>query len=136
MLFLKRATDVFEARRERILHEQQEVCGRTEEEARKRADRPTDYDDTFYVPTRARWPYIRDELHDRVGDGLNKALEALAEANRPLEGVLTHIDFNRQVGHTRLSDLKLRQLIQHFSRYRLRDEDFEFPDMLGSAIVL
>ena len=36
---------------------------------------------TFYVPPRARWPKIRDELHDRVGDGLNKALE---EANRPL----------------------------------------------------
>jgi type I restriction enzyme M protein len=133
MLFLKRASDVFEARRERILHEQQEVYGRTEAEAKMRADRPADYADTFYVPSRARWPKIRDELHDRVGDGLNKALEALAEANRPLEGVLTHIDFNRQVGRTRLSDLKLRQLIQHFSRYRLRDEDFEFPDMLGSA---
>ena len=37
------------------------------------------------------------------------------------------------MGKTRLSDTKLRQLIQHFSRIRLRDEDFEFPDLLGSA---
>ncbi|MBM4466415.1 MAG: SAM-dependent DNA methyltransferase [Chloroflexi bacterium] len=133
MLFLKRASDVFEARRERIFHEQREVYGRTEAEARLRADRRANYADTFYVPTRARWPYIRDEMHDRVGDGLNKALGELEEYNPSLEGVLTHIDFNRQVGRTRLSDLKLRQLIQHFSRYRLRDEDFEFPDMLGSA---
>jgi type I restriction enzyme M protein len=133
MLFLKRASDVFEARRARIIREQQEEYGRTKTEARKRADSRTFYADTFYVPSRARWPYIRDELHERIGDGLNKALSALEEANRPLEGVLTHIDFNRQVGQTRLSDLKLRQLIDHFSRYRLLDEDFEFPDMLGSA---
>ncbi len=109
------------------------MYGRTEAEALQRADSPTFYTDDFYVPSRARWPYIRDELHERVGDGLNKALGALEDANRPLEGVLTHIDFNRQVGQTRLSDLRLRQLIDHFSRYRLRDEDFEFPDMLGSA---
>lgn len=133
MLFLKRASDVYEARWTHITREQQEVYGRTEAEARKRADSPTFYTSDFYVRPHARWPYIRDELHERVGDGLNKALSALEEANRPLEGVLTHIDFNRQVGQTRLSDLRLRQLIDHFSRYRLLDEDFEFPDMLGSA---
>ena len=133
MLFLKRASDVFEARRASIVREQRERYGRSEEEALKRADNRTFYASDFYVPPRARWPYIRDELHERVGDGLNKALLALEEANRPLEGVLAHVDFNRQVGQTRPSDLKLRQLIQHFSRCRLRDEDFEFPDMLGSA---
>ena len=133
MLFLKRASDVFEARRANIIREQREEYGRTEGEALKRANSSTYYVDDFYVPLRARWPTIRDELHERVGDGLNKALAALEEANRPLEGVLTHIDFTRQVGRTSLSDFKLRQLIQHFSRHRLRDEDFQFPDMLGSA---
>jgi len=133
MLFLKRASDVFEARQASIMREQREKYGRTEAEATRRADSATFYADNFYVLPRARWSYVRDELHERVGDGLNKALSALEEANRPLEGVLTHIDFTRQVGRTSLSDLKLRQLIQHFSRYRLRDEDFEFPDMLGSA---
>ena len=29
--------------------------------------------------------------------------------------------------------LKLRQLITHFSTHRLRNEDFEFPDLLGAA---
>lgn len=37
------------------------------------------------------------------------------------------------VGKTRLSDQKLRDLIRHFSKYRLRNEDFEFPDLLGAA---
>ncbi len=37
------------------------------------------------------------------------------------------------MGQSKISDQKLRDLIQHFSRYRLRNEDFEFPDLLGAA---
>jgi type I restriction-modification system DNA methylase subunit len=50
-----------------------------------------------------------------------------------LEGVLQHIDFNRRVGNTTVPDKKWRDLIDHFSKYRLRNEDFEFPDLLGAA---
>ncbi len=32
-----------------------------------------------------------------------------------------------------MSDQKLRDLIDHFSKYRLRNADFEFPDLLGAA---
>jgi type I restriction enzyme M protein len=135
MLFLKRASDVYEARRGAIMREQQETYGRTEEEARRRAERSTSYTDTFFVPPRARWARIRDELHENVGDGLNKALGALEEHNpATLHGVLDHINFTRQVGgRVRLTDTTLRRLILHFSKVRLRDEDFEFPDMLGAA---
>ncbi len=134
MLFLKHASDVFEERHEKIIREQREERGRTEDEARKRAERPVSYEDTFFVPPHSRWAKLRDELHHDVNNGLNKALGELERANHSvLEGVLAHIDFNRQVGRTRLSDGKLRQLILHFSKVRLRDEDFEFPDMLGSA---
>jgi type I restriction enzyme M protein len=135
MLFLKRASDIYEARRESIMHEQQETYGRSEEEARKRAERSSSYTDTFFVPPRARWSRIRDELHENVGDGLNKALGALEEHNpTTLQSVLDHINFTRQVGgRARLTDTTLRRLILHFSKVRLRDEDFEFPDMLGAA---
>jgi type I restriction enzyme M protein len=134
MLFLKRASDVFQERHEEILERQMEEHGRTEEEARKRAERKVEYADAFWVPERARWSYLRDELHQNVGDGLNKALMALEENNRSLEGVLAHINFTRQIGGSaRLQDRTLRELIQHFSKIRLRDEDFEFPDMLGAA---
>ena len=85
------------------------------------------------MPERARWAYLRDELHHQVGDGLNKALAALEEANESLEGVLQHIDFSRRVGNTTVSDKKWRDLIMHFSRYPLRNSDFEFPDLLGAA---
>ncbi|HEY0015555.1 MAG TPA: class I SAM-dependent DNA methyltransferase [Longimicrobium sp.] len=133
LLFLKRASDVFEERYEQILQENV-ARGRSEEEARKRADDPSRYADTFYVPERARWAHLRDEVHENVGTGLNKALSALEEENASsLEGVLTYIDFNRKVGQSRIPDTRLRQLITHFSRYRLRNEDFEFPDLLGAA---
>ena len=102
-------------------------------EAERRANHRSVYADTFFVPEAARWDFVRDELHHTVGDGLNKALAELEESNRSLDGVLTHIDFNRRVGQSKISDQKLRDLVQHFSKFRLRNEDFEFPDLLGAA---
>ncbi|GJD22890.1 type I restriction-modification system, M subunit (fragment) [Rivularia sp. IAM M-261] len=132
MLFLKRASDVFEQQYSQII-QQNLQRGRTEEEAKLRAENPVSYKETFFVPERARWKFIRDELHDKVADGLNKALAALEEKNPSLSGVLGHIDFNRQVGKSRIPDKKIRELIQHFNKYRLRNEDFVFPDLLGAA---
>ena len=135
MLFLKRASDVFEAEYDKIVA-QQLAQKRTEVEAKQRAERRERYatHNIFYVPPEARWEHIRDHLHKEVGNGLNKALAALENENHAaLEGVLKHIDFNRQVGQTKVPDSKLRQLIQHFSEKRLRDEDFEFPDLIGAA---
>lgn len=135
MLFLKRASDVFEAQYDRIMADMLSK-GRSEDEARQRAESAARYaqQQIFYVPEKARWSHLRDHLHQSVGDGLNKALAALEEANHTaLEGVLQHISFTRQVGQTRLSDAKLRELIAHFSKQRLLNEDFEFPDLLGAA---
>ena len=132
MLFLKRASDEFDAARERVITRiQGEGRGRTEAELR--ANSPTYYADTFFVPVPARWEHLRDDLHHNVGDGLNKALGALEDHNPALEGVVQHIDFTRTVGQSRIPDRKLRDLIAHFSKYRLRNEDFEFPDLLGAA---
>ena len=131
-LFLKRASDVFDEERQRVI-EREQARGRTPEEAERRADDPDFYDDAFFVPERARWTHLRNELHHQVGDGLNKALGALEEANPSLEGVLQHIDFNRRVGTTTVTDKKWRDLIDHFSKYPLRNADFEFPDLLGAA---
>jgi len=133
ILFLKRASDVFEEKYDEIV-KRQLAMGRTRDEALQRAESPNHYSDTFFVPSAARWAHLRDDLHHNVGDSLNKALMALEDANGAvLEGVLQHIDFTRRVGQTRLSDQKLRDLISHFNRYRLRNEDFEFPDLLGAA---
>src|SRR5207237_1330549 len=50
-----------------------------------------------------------------------------------LRGVLRHIQFSRETGQTKLTNRELVDLIHHFDRYRLRDVDFEFPDLLGAA---
>jgi type I restriction enzyme M protein len=135
MLFLKRASDVFEARHAQIIADQV-ARGRTAAEGQERAENRSFYTEQkiFYVPDRARWTYLRDEAHRDVGDILNKALQGLEDENfDALEGVVSHIDFNRKVGQTKLPDIRLRELINHFSKYRLLNDDFEFPDLLGAA---
>ncbi len=79
MLFLKRASDVFEQHYGEILEKNKH---RGEEEAKKRAENPLSYRNAFFVPEKARWGYIRDELHKNVADGLNKALAALEECEK------------------------------------------------------
>jgi type I restriction enzyme M protein len=132
MLFLKRCSDEFEQAREQVIAEQIEA-GRTQAQAEKRSNSRSFYGETFFVPENARWTHLRDELHHNVGDGINKALSALEEENTGLDGVLQHIDFTKKVGKSGLKDPKLRELIQHFNKHRLRNEDFEFPDLLGAA---
>jgi type I restriction enzyme M protein len=131
MLFLKYASDQFEAEQQQVIADQL-ARGRSQAEAEKRAEAPTSFK-TFYVPQRARWEQIRDHLHKTVGSGLNKALEDLEHSNRSLDGVLQHIDFNRKIGQSSMSDKKLRELIMHFNKVPLRQKDFEFPDLLGAA---
>ncbi|HAO32802.1 MAG TPA: restriction endonuclease subunit M, partial [Candidatus Competibacteraceae bacterium] len=76
---------------------------------------------------------LLNDAHHNVGDYLNKALTGIETANASLYDVLQHIDFTRKVGQSKIPDIKLRQLITHFGAYRLRNEDFEFPDLLGAA---
>lgn len=132
MLFLKRCSDEFEATRGRIYAKELQRTG-SEAKAQERAEEPDSYIDTFYIPEMARWETIRGLVND-VGSGLNKALRAIEMRNdEELHGVTNHIDFNLTVGNVSLGDRRLRNLIWHFNRYRLRSEDFEFPDMLGAA---
>ncbi|MDE0170996.1 MAG: type I restriction-modification system subunit M N-terminal domain-containing protein, partial [bacterium] len=124
-LFLKRSSDVFDEERRKLI-DRQIAQGRSVEDAEKRANDP-DYYDTFFVPSESRWSNLHEDIHHQVGNALNRALAGLEESNPSLEGVLQHIDFNRRVGNTAVSDKKWRDLIDHFSKYRLRNDDFEFP---------
>lgn len=128
MLFLKRLSDAFEEAQEGVIaHYVAE--GRSQSEAEQLASDEDEYDNTFFVPERGRWSNIKNLKHD-IGSELNKATEAIEEHNPSLEGVLVTIDFNIK---NKLSDKKLQDLLSHFSRHRLRNEDFESTDLLGSA---
>ena len=134
MLFLKRCSDVFEQRREEVIRLELDA-GKTEAEARQSAEIARWYkkDGSFWVPPQSRYAYLLNEAHHNVGDALNKALTGIETANTSLYDVLEHIDFTRKVGQSKIPDIKLRQLITHFGLHRLRNEDFEFPDLLGAA---
>lgn len=132
MLFLKRCSDVFDQRREQVI-KQEVAAGKTTAEAEQSAELKRWYGQSFYVPPDSRWQYLVNEAHNDVGGFLNRALGGLESNNSSLAEVLEHIDFSRKVGQSKIPDIKLRQLISHFSSYRLRNEDFEFPDLLGAA---
>ena len=134
MLFLKRCSDVFDQRREEGIYSLTKG-GKTEEEAEKAAENTRWYktEGSFWVPDQSRYQYLIDNAHHNVGDYLNKALSGIETANTSLYDVLEHIDFTRKVGQSKIPDIKLRQLISHFNEYRLRNDDFEFPDLLGAA---
>lgn len=130
MLFLKRCSDVFQEEYEKIIKVNLDR-GRSQEDATKRAEDPARYTH-FYVPKQSRWETLQ-HAHQNIGDELNKALLGLEHENQGLDGVLAHIDFTKKVGKTKIPDQKLQELIVHFNKYRLRNEDFEFPDLLGAA---
>lgn len=131
MLFLKRCSDVFDEERERIIREELEA-GSTQQEAEEMAEDHNLYNGLF-VPPQARFTTLDDTAHQNIGDTLNKALESISEHNPVLSGVLEQIDFTRTIGKKSIPDAKLRQLITHFRKHRMRSEDFEHRDLLGSA---
>lgn len=143
MLFLKRLSDQFQVQQEEEYRKWTEQ-GYSHEDAVDLVEDPVIYGDTFFVPKRARWrpgqyevpdpkvTYIVN-LKEDVGNQLNKALAALEDTNPELVGVLKHINFNSEKGKTKLKDAQLVSLIHHFDKYRLTNDDFEFPDLLGAA---
>ncbi|TAM06717.1 MAG: restriction endonuclease subunit S [Pusillimonas sp.] len=146
MLFLKRASDLFDQHREEIKKEGK-AAGLSDADIALNLEDPDQYSGKyFYVPPRARWndPWVDDagnpqpalkHTKENVGSMLNKALEALEEENADaLQDVLKGtINFNRKIGQNTLDDDTLVDFIQNFEKIPLRDIDFEFPDLLGAA---
>jgi type I restriction enzyme M protein len=130
LLFLKRCSDLFDQEQEKLSKTLQ-ARGLDGERLAAALSSPDQY--TFFVPPEARWATVR-HLKDDVGNGLNKALGELERHNKDqLEDVLEHINFNRKIGQRTLSDTSLVNFVQVFEKIPLRDENFEFPDLLGAA---
>jgi type I restriction enzyme M protein len=146
MLFLKRASDLFDQRQEEIRQQGKAQGLSAADIAANLEDKDQYAGQYFYVPPRARWsqewvdengkrqPALK-HVKENVGSMLNKALEALEEDNNDaLQDVLKGtINFNRKIGQHTLDDDTLVNFIQNFDKIPLRDEDFEFPDLLGAA---
>ena len=135
MLFLKRCSDVFEQRRKEIIQLELDA-GKSHADAQLSAEVKRWYkkDGNFWVPKESRYSYlVNNSRQANVGNLLSKALAGIEGENVSLYDVLEHIDFTRKVGQSKIPDIKLQQLITHFNIYSLRNEDFEFPDLLGAA---
>ncbi|WP_242482159.1 type I restriction-modification system subunit M N-terminal domain-containing protein [Thiocystis violacea] len=132
MLFLKRCSDVFDQRREEVIQLEMEG-GKTRTDAERSAENSRWYKSSFWVPPQSRYAFLLNDAHHNVGDALNKALTGIESGNISLYDVLEHIDFTRKVGQSKIPDIRLRQLISHFGIHRLRNQDFEFPNLLGAA---
>lgn len=126
-MFLKRISDSFDEEKEKVINKFLKK-DKKKVDVEKLSNDPIQYD-TFFIPKKSHWSYLKDVKHD-IGAELNKAVEAIEEKNPSLEGVLISIDFNKK---DKLPDKKLRDLISHFSKHRLRNSDFEQPDLMGSA---
>ncbi|MDP2140042.1 MAG: class I SAM-dependent DNA methyltransferase [Gammaproteobacteria bacterium] len=152
MLFLKRASDLFDQRRAE-LSKQFKAKGMSDQDIEQALEDPDHYSGKyFFVPERARWntpwqevvtengekklihrPALK-HVKENVGSALNKALAAIEEANiDALQDVLTGINFNRKIGQRTLDDDTLADFVQNFEKIPLKDDDFEFPDLLGAA---
>jgi type I restriction enzyme M protein len=131
MLFLKRMSDQFEERRNKLKSDYGHLA---DKEINVLMESPATYGETYFVPEEARWSKIR-YFHNNAGEMLNQALAALEEANDSLRGVLKdNIDFNKSKGNKRvIPDSKAKDLIDHFDKIKLTNDNFEFPDLLGAA---
>ena len=130
MLFLKRLSDQFDADRRRIEKELL-AKGMKPNLVEKQLNNPQKFD--FFVPEDAHWDKLK-HLKEGLGDGLNKALAAIEDANiSRLEDVLKGINFNKKVGKRSMDDSILVEFIDHFNTIPLSNDDFEFPDLLGAA---
>ena len=151
MLFLKRANDKFTEERKKLRADYEKSNMRADL-IKRQLSNPSKYD--FYVPPIARWTLTDDEkqqvakdadkenrefkgilhLKKSLGSGLNKALHAVEDAKPEVfEDVLKNINFNRKVGKKTIDDSKWVSFIEKFNDIPLKDEDFEFPDLLGAA---
>jgi type I restriction enzyme M protein len=148
MLFLKRMSDVFDQKREQLRRRDYKHLDMDSPLLRKVMDDRDSYGETFFVPDRARWnegftdengspqPPIK-HLQANIGQMLNKALDAIEEANPDtLSGIFKgRINFNKEVdGKQIVKNVDLKKMIDHFNEFpALVNENFEFPDLLGAA---
>jgi len=131
ILFIKRLSDEFEAEYEKTFNKN--ISNWLTKEESKIETESISRKFNFFVPENARWEYLKNQKQD-IWSYLNKATHSLEEANpKTLDWVLTHIDFNVKKWKTKVWDTKLWEFLVHFNKIRLRNEDFEFPDLLWAA---
>ena len=136
LLFLKRLGDVFDERREEIIHEYLSA-GKSKKVAEQAAEDPDEYGGgSYYIPKQARWTELLKVPENRA-EAIDKAMEAVEEQNdRYFEGILTSVRFNderRFGGSPKELDAFMQRLLIHFSNTPLGNHNLIDPDILGES---
>lgn len=136
MFFLKRVNDMFDvARKNREANLKKEHPNISQSKLDKELEVENAPEYEFFVPQDARWIDLQ-MLTENIGDGITIALNSIENSRKEiLEGVLSSTKFNalKSNGEKLLTDEVLKQLIDNFNEIELKDENFEFPDLLGAA---
>jgi len=118
MLFFKRLSDVYD-------EEYEELLKTVGPELASNPDMHT----RFYRPEGCSWNDILS-VSVNIGEKINDVFSKVTLANAPsLDGILDRIDFNDK---TKLSDAALSQLVQHFNKHNLGNNNVA-EDMLGQS---
>ena len=118
MLFFKRLSDVYDEEYEKLL----------EKAGPELASNPDMYT-RFYRPEGCAWNDILN-VSVNIGEKINLVFSKVTMANAPkIDDILDRIDF---ADRTKLNDAALSNLVQHFNRHKLGNDNVS-GDMLGQA---
>lgn len=141
LLFLKRINDQFDIDRKKLEDDlKKEFPDANAEDIENELDVPEKYN--CYVPKLARWKFLLAPVNEQdeeisYGDAITTALKEVEISNAALlSGVLSKTKFNELNGRDEriLDEETLRDLLKDFNDFpALKDENFEFPDLLGAA---
>ena len=122
LLFYKRLCDVFEEERIEAL-----IAGDGDEEYASFAEHYR-----FYVPEDCRWSKLR-ETSENVGVAIVNAMNGIERANPDtLSGVFSSFDDANWTDKTKLSDERLKNLIEHMSKIKVGNENYG-ADVMGDS---
>lgn len=122
ILFLKRISDVYDEETQKALEE----SGGDEEYA------SFDENHSFLIPDGCHWSDIRNESHD-VGKAIIKSMNGIERANPDsLSGVFSSFDGVTWTDKVKLTDERLKNLIEHMSSLKVGNLNYS-ADVMGDA---
>ncbi len=122
LLFFKRISDVYDEETEKALKE----SGGDEEYA------SFEENHSFIIPTGCHWNDVR-EVTENVGSAIINAMSGIERKNPDtLSGVFSSFDDASWSDKTKLSDERLKNLIEHMSKIKVGNNNYS-ADVMGDA---
>ena len=121
LLFFKRISDEYDEEYDRALEESdgdEEYAAFPEQHA-------------FVVPEGCHWKDVRNTTVN-IGAAIVNAMNGIERANPQIHGIFSSFDEADWTNKTKLTDERLKDLIEHMSTKRLRNSDYS-ADIMGDA---